>query len=281
MKTILSILLLLSLACLCAAQNKSLFVIRQKAKTGYIDNTGKIVIQPKFDSGDDFNEGVAAVRSGDSWGYIDETGKFIIQPQFFEANQFREGTAKVGVYYKNRQIIKNVVGYYKYIDKNGRFVKESESKKLKIDFFEGLSSLYSDEGCGYIDKNGNVAFNRRFTMCGEFSEGLAAVYADGKWGFIDKTGKYMIEPQFGEASSFNDGISIVKMLEIPKNFEGQGSYSLIDKAGHFIFPARFGQIGKFRDGLAYVTLDGNYYLHGFGDKWGYINRQGKIVWNSF
>jgi hypothetical protein len=281
MKKILPVILLLSLAVLCAAQNKSLFVIIQNGKTGYIDNTGKIVIQPKFDSGYDFSEGLAPVLFGDSWGYIDETGKFVIQPRFFSADRFKSGAAIVGVFYKNRKIIKGRVGYDKYIDKSGKFVRKPESEEREDEFSEGLAGVNSDKDCGYIDMKGNAAFAPRFLLCGEFSEGLAAVLADDKWGFIDKTGKYVIEPQFGDAHSFKDGVAIVKMLKVPKNFEGEGSYGIIDKSGHFIFPIGFGQIGEFRDGLAYVTLDGVWYLHGFGDKWGYINRQGKIVWKSF
>ena len=54
-------------------------------KCGYIDITGKYVIEPQFDYADDFTDnGLARVRIGDwetgKYGYIDITGKYVIEP---------------------------------------------------------------------------------------------------------------------------------------------------------------------------------------------------------
>ncbi len=47
---------------------------------------GTFAINPQFDSALSFSEGLAAVRIGDSetgkWGYIDTTGRMMIDPQF-------------------------------------------------------------------------------------------------------------------------------------------------------------------------------------------------------
>ena len=46
-----------------------------------------------------FSEGLAAVKIHDNddekWGYIDKTGKIVIQPQFSQAGTFSEGLATV------------------------------------------------------------------------------------------------------------------------------------------------------------------------------------------
>jgi hypothetical protein len=49
-------------------------------KWGYIDKTGKYIINPQFDEAMGFNEGLASVRIGDKWGYIDKNGKFVWNP---------------------------------------------------------------------------------------------------------------------------------------------------------------------------------------------------------
>jgi hypothetical protein len=83
---------------------------------GYIDTTGKFIIEPKFSRAGDFSEGVAAVRIDGKYGFIDKTGKMMIEPQFTFASNFTGGLA----YIANE----NGTGY---IDKSGKLVFYSDS----------------------------------------------------------------------------------------------------------------------------------------------------------
>jgi hypothetical protein len=56
---------------------EGLAVVKIGKQYGYIDQTGKIIIQPLFDIAFDFSEGIASVGLGKKWRYIDKTGKFI------------------------------------------------------------------------------------------------------------------------------------------------------------------------------------------------------------
>jgi hypothetical protein len=49
-------------------------------KKGYIDETGRAVIQPKYDEAWPFSDGVALVLAGGKWGYINKSGEFIWGP---------------------------------------------------------------------------------------------------------------------------------------------------------------------------------------------------------
>lgn len=58
-----------------------------QTKFGYIDKTGKIVIEPKYDYAFPFSDGLAqvAIQSGGTYGilrtgYIDSSGKYIWAP---------------------------------------------------------------------------------------------------------------------------------------------------------------------------------------------------------
>ena len=69
-------------------------------KLGFIDRTGRVVIEPRFRETSGFSEGLAAVKiigsDGEyAWGYIDRTGRFAITPQFREARPFAGGLARV------------------------------------------------------------------------------------------------------------------------------------------------------------------------------------------
>ena len=52
-------------------------------KYGFIDRFGEVIIPLRFDSADDFHEGLAAVKLKGKWGYIDKQGELIIKPQFY------------------------------------------------------------------------------------------------------------------------------------------------------------------------------------------------------
>lgn len=69
-------------------------------KLGFIDKTGKVVIEPLFRETSGFSEGLAAVKIIGSdgqyvWGYIDRAGSFAIVPRFREAHPFAGGLAEV------------------------------------------------------------------------------------------------------------------------------------------------------------------------------------------
>ncbi|MCJ7832811.1 MAG: WG repeat-containing protein [Deltaproteobacteria bacterium] len=64
-----------------------------------------------------FSDGLASIKIGKKWGFIDKTGKVVIQPQFDDAKYkyyyFSEGLAKT---YKPNGDLGG------YIDKQGNFV---------------------------------------------------------------------------------------------------------------------------------------------------------------
>jgi hypothetical protein len=81
-------------------------------KYGFIDRSGKVVIQPKFDLTFHFSEGLAAVQIGHKWGYIDRTGKMVIKPKALaQAEDFHHRLA----------LVETKDGRYGYIDKLGHY----------------------------------------------------------------------------------------------------------------------------------------------------------------
>jgi len=66
---------------------------------GYIDNFGTEVIPPSFEDARAFSEGLAAVRIAGKWGYLAPDGSTAIANQFIcrsaMAGPFRDGLARV------------------------------------------------------------------------------------------------------------------------------------------------------------------------------------------
>ena len=66
-----------------------------EGKWGFIDKTGKFVIEPMFNWSESFHEGLCVVKLGNKYGFIDRTGRFVIEPRFEKAAPFSESLARV------------------------------------------------------------------------------------------------------------------------------------------------------------------------------------------
>lgn len=116
-----------------------LFKIMKNGKWGFIDQHGKIVIQPVFWSVDDFSEGLAPARMEGLYGFINMSGEFDIAPQFDFAESFHEGVAKVYINGKPHFIDKSgnipfdhgFKGTYRF-GSNGTLVAETQSGKFGL-----------------------------------------------------------------------------------------------------------------------------------------------------
>lgn len=226
-----------------------------QTKWGYMDGTGKVVIQPQFLGADFFADGRARVQANNNskgcvcWGYIDETGKMVIEPQFqggeymfSRSDNFADGLA-VATYYNASGGGKRVV-----IDKNGQVVfNVPEGTSINDQFSEGLVviSAGSPMHFGFMDKTGKTVIEPLdFWGAYGFQEGLAIVAnVDNKYGFIDQTGKKVVKEQFDSARSFSEGLAAVKISD---------KWGFIDKTGQMVIAPQFSNAGDFSEGLASV-----------------------------
>ena len=103
-------------------------------KFTFIDKTGHVITQRRFDYARDFSEALAPVRLNDAWGFIDKTGALAINPKFEDAERFSPGLSKV---------LAN--GYYGYIDKSGAIVIQPQFKEADS-FSEGFAVVGDGTG---------------------------------------------------------------------------------------------------------------------------------------
>ena len=200
----------------------ALFLITRGGQSGYIDQTGKIVITPQYGGAYAFNEKRTCVQphaSGSSkYAVIDNTGKFITQADFSACGPFSEGLAAVAF--------------------------DTEKTQRNCDDCDAFYHW------GYIDSTGTIVIKPQFHTADRFSEGLAAVQnEDGKWGFIDKTGKPVIRMNFDYADAFSEGLALVVIHQ---------RYGYIDHKGKLVIRARFKLGKKFSEGLALVRTGGKF-----------------------
>jgi hypothetical protein len=92
--------------------------VKLKGKIGYIDKNGVIAIPAQYEYGNDFSEGLCAVKFNEGlagypqWGFVDVSGRMVIKPQYDHVSDFVDGMALVSTRERG-------VGY---IDKSGQYV---------------------------------------------------------------------------------------------------------------------------------------------------------------
>jgi len=62
---------------------------------GFIDSTGRFVINPIYTDARGFREGLAAVKQGGDWGFINTKGNWVVQPGFRRVGYFENGLCLV------------------------------------------------------------------------------------------------------------------------------------------------------------------------------------------
>ena len=89
-----------------------------ETKLGFIDKTGKWIIDANYEFVGLFQEGLAFVVVNGKYGFIDKTGTMVIEPQFGEAFGFIDGIAEVYIDGES------LMGKRGYIDKTGKYIWE-------------------------------------------------------------------------------------------------------------------------------------------------------------
>lgn len=240
-----------------------------------------LAIEPQFKYVGVFSDGVAAVCVGGEdckWGYVDTYGKFIINPKLIDANRFESGfsyvkTKKDGVV--SRAIL-NKKDELSLIDSNEQkyFIRIYQDGTTDADISEGLlpnsATENGDKKIGFVNTNGKVQIERKYSEVQRFSEGLAAVKFNEKdelWGFIDASAKVIIEPQFQYVEQFKEGLVIFRVGTYK-----EGTYGYADKTGKVVVPPKYINVTDFSEGLAAVQVN----VKG-EKKWGFINKSGEMV----
>ncbi len=122
----------------------------------------------------------------------------------------------------------------------------------------------------YIDIDGKIVINPQFSEASIFRNGLALVKTSGdqpKWGFISEDGKFVINANYKSATIFNDDLAWIVTENGPPtaiNSKGEIKVTLQDAE----------RVNIFNEGLAAFSV-----IDSSGEKWGFINKDGKVVIN--
>jgi hypothetical protein len=209
---------------------------------------------------------VRGVIPDDRFGYIDRTGKIVIEPRFTAASDFKNGVAYVDD--PNTRMVpvpmhgggflplpaEPIQAYP--IDLQGRQIGEIDvGKSLGKPLPFGSKDSRDGDPFGRtgnfpteLERRGNGDFllaDLIFANAGGWSEGMAWVWLPWRWGYADELGELVIPPLYDTAGPFIEGRAKVTV--------GRKT-GLIDTTGAFVTPPRWDGIGAFSEGKATVQL---------------------------
>lgn len=149
-----------------------------KDRAVYLNKNGEIILSlDSLNFAGPFVEGVAVVCKMKECGYIDKTGKFLIEPQFYPPSNFSEGLAGVSdscKWFDFLCFIRLSQKKFGYIDKTGKYIIPAKFDNVS-NFNNGLAVVNKNSHWGYIYKNGNYFIKPQFVFAYPFSENIAAI----------------------------------------------------------------------------------------------------------
>ena len=236
--------------------------VTKDGKTGYVDNTGKIVIPLEYDWIDEIKNGYAKVGMGEDknikYGLVDINGEVVI-PLIYD-----------GIHYNERQEPKWVTKYdglgpYDMITGYDGMSFESVSYYE----LEGLVLVENDGKVGYIDMTGNIIIPVEYDEAYVYSNGLLRMENKmsttngieySLFSLFDSKGNVVLPVAYLSIDDFFDGLAIT--------YQWKGKYGVVSEAGEVVSLPEYDIVYDFSDGLATV---------GKNSKYGKIDKTGKLI----
>ena len=205
---------------------------------GYIDKTGKLVIDEGYTNAEPFYEGLARVRTEAGYGYIDTNGNEVIPCQYKWGGYFRNGVTYV-TDYENRTWLIDKTGEKRKLIAEGESMlyaddrtDEVNAKKNGILYMEQIVDTPDGDHSHvhtYYDETGQISYEE-YQLKKGLSEGLSPWYdaETEKYGYVNENGIWMIAPAFDKAEPFEDSYAVVANEITLENGEKDVEWGIIE-----------------------------------------------------
>ena len=225
--------------------NKRSGISNVNGKYGFVDKTGKIVLEPQFDKISWFKNGMQRVDIGFLAGFVNKSGEYVIPAQYNQATSFNEyGYAVVSKYGEYGRLLDGI------IDKSGNVVAPVIFEDIEI---IGKDRFYARYKNGYMlyDIRGNPVAGEEFGKIQFLFDNCAMV----DFGFFEKREYNPTGIIFRK--SCGDGL-YVYFYECGPGCGGEHFhfFGLMKEDGTILTPQIFEVVGCFSDGLVSANAGG-------------------------
>lgn len=260
-------------------------MIRIDGKTGFLDASGNLVIEPRFDEAVDFREGLAPVKVDGWWGIIDIDGNWVAEPRFYgvDPDGYRRGFLAVrsgdGAWmfvdrqgrviatrsfrnpprFDERGLSWQEGPYYRLLNSRGELVEYELIRDLSESVLGDAVALRLADGSLYIavypEPHDDFYFHDRQLGLHSFKSRA------GSFGLLDEQGNWAVKPGYLTLRPFKQGLAAAQ------SFESPWFWGFINPAGEWVVPPQFEALYDLEEsGLARASLG--------PESWGLVDQAG-------
>lgn len=238
-------------------QDSELLICVVNDRVGFIDRTGKIVIQAQYEDATPFRGGRAGVRQGADWGLIDEAGDWVVKPAF-ESLRSASDDGRIWAYEENGQL--------GLIDQAGK--RLTGALYLNVGALSGSAiAVQRVAGWGLVSEAGTELIKPFYANLWPFGaepDLWAAQSSAGKWGVVDTKGHERVPCRYDFVTAVLPDVWLAQQ---------SGLWGILDPTtGRWRAPAVFNRILSLEPPLETMLLVEQ------GSQWGVVDsRTGKVL----
>lgn len=236
--------------------SNSVYVVKQNAKYGAVDQSGQTIIEPRFQKLGDFKNEFAYYMENGKYGFVSKTG-YVQKAEYDWISDFSDNIA----------IIKQN-NLYGLTDSKGQVILPA-GYDLVLKANNSVFIIIKNDQYGFFSGKGcfitAIAYDYLKEKPTEFYTNghVFKLLKKGEQGIIDGNGKPLIDfGTYDEVNFASNGLIKVKR---------KNKYGYVDRKLSLVIPYKFEEAGDFTDSLAIVN---------YKQKNSLINTQGKEVFTS-
>ena len=236
----------------------------QGGKWGYIDRSGKYVIEPTFEEPEAFDSGAAIVKLNGLYGLIDESGRYLARPQYESIYRYN----KTGLYeFKTN-------GLYGIMDRSGSVLIEARYENISS-FGHGYAPACQDGLWGLIDLNGAWVIPPAYQSIPDWNSACAIVSMDPEGWYWDV---YNVIPESGLVR-LPDGKMLIDIGCDDINMTYDDGSIRVTRGGETVsYMLENGELKPLT--VVGASLDLDAYRPNEGSKVVTLDRESRLDWNS-
>ncbi|MBI5108320.1 MAG: WG repeat-containing protein [Rhodocyclales bacterium] len=224
--------------------SEGLAAVRIEGRYGFIDTTGKVVIDPRFQNAGFFTGGYAEIRLNNASGIIDRAGELVVSPQFARIIPF-VGDTFIAQPFLNKQ-------------------RQASSGNERLEAITGPAALssYNDSGLFHARKGWLSDQKLKFSIFDKPERGLIWAGTKDKnyediWGLLRADGTWQVTPRYHHGQQLRESRAIVESMPDyslpPQQRRDALRRGAVDGDGRLVVPLNFAQLSYWRGGYGLAT----------------------------